>query len=64
MQESLNPPSAGSGVATPVFLLPLLFSMLKKHLLYLLFSMLKILLSTHLFMVLPIHFATCGRAKS
>ena len=29
MQESLGPPSAGSGMATPVFLLLLLFSMLK-----------------------------------
>ena len=42
MQESLGPPSAGSGMATPVFLLPLQFSMPKMpHLLYLLFSMLK-----------------------
>ena len=39
MQESLGPPSAGAEVATPVFLLLLLFSMPKNHLLYLLFSM-------------------------
>ena len=41
MQESLIPSSAGSGEATPVFLLSLLFSMLKPHLLYLLFFTLK-----------------------
>jgi hypothetical protein len=29
MQESLSPPSAGAGEATPVFLLSLLFSMPK-----------------------------------
>ncbi len=39
MQESLGPLSAGAEVATPVFLLLLLFSMPKNHLLYLLFSM-------------------------
>ena len=31
MQGSLDPPSAGSGMATPVFLLLLLFSMLKNN---------------------------------
>ena len=45
IQESLSPKSAFGGVwgTTPVFLLSLLFSMLKHHLLYLLFFTLKIL---------------------